>query len=200
MADDQADRHIAESLVRRAQTGDAAAFGELYEACYDRIYRYVAFKCGSRMEAEDLTSDVFLKMIESIGKFRFQGYPFTSWLYRIAHNVVVDHFRRKGRRPTTTLDAARHATDGSHADMERIAEIGWSMRQVSDAMESLTDLQREVITLRFAAGLSIMETAQVVGRRQNAVKSLQHAGIRKLRRAMAPPEPARSAAPEPETR
>ena len=192
-----AEQLVVEDIVRRAQDGEQAAFAHLYEAYYDQIYRYVSFKCGNRLEAEDLTGEVFLKMLESIGKFRFQGFPFTSWLYRIAHNVVVDNFRRKGRRPTVPLDAAMGAAGATESDLEKSVQISLTMLEVVKAMDDLTDLQREVITLRFASGLSIAETARAVGRRENAVKALQHAGIRKLRGALAPPMPAAAPAPEP---
>ena len=181
-----ADRQV-EHIVKQAQAGDQSAFAELYEMYYDPIYRYVSFKCGNRIEAEDLSGEVFVKMIESIHTFKFRGFPFTSWLYRIAHNVVVDNFRRKGRRPTVPLDDAINAASDAHSDLERLAEISLSMREVVIAMDNLTDLQREVVTLRFGAGLSIAETAKTVGRKENAVKALQHAGIRKLRYILTPP-------------
>lgn len=181
-----ADRQV-EDIVKQAQAGDRSAFAELYEMYYDPIYRYVSFKCGNQIEAEDLTGEVFVKMIESIHTFKFRGFPFTSWLYRIAHNVVVDNFRRKGRRPTVPLDTARNAASDAHSDLERMAEISLTIREVVGAMDNLTDLQREVVTLRFAAGLSIAETAEAIGRKENAVKALQHAGIRKLRDALTPP-------------
>ena len=188
-----ADRQVADDVVKRAQEGDQAAFGELYETYYDRIYRYVSFKCGSRSEAEDLTGDVFLKMLESVHRYQFQGYPFTSWLYRIAHNVVVDNFRRKGRRPTAPLENALHVVDAAEGEMEKRAQISWTMGEVVEAMNDLTELQREAITLRFAAGLSIAETASAMDRKENAVKALQHAGIRKLRRSLIKPEPLQTA-------
>ncbi len=188
--DESPPKQAIEEVVTRAQAGEQAAFGCLYEMYYDQIYRYVSFKCGSAVEAEDLTGEVFLKMLESIDKFEFRGFPFTSWLYRIAHNVVVDNFRRKGRRPTVPLDDAMRVTGTGEGEMEARAQISWSMDEVVSAMDGLTDLQREVITLRFAAGLSVAETAKAVGRKENAVKALQHAGIKKLRRMLVPPEPA----------
>ncbi len=191
-----AEADSVEDIVRRAQAGDSSAFGRLYEMYYDQIHRYVAFKCGNRLEAEDLTGEVFLKMIESIDKFKFKGFPFTSWLYRIAHNAVVDNFRRKGRRPTVPLDDFIATTTADDSDLESRAEISWTMREVVRAMQDLTDLQREVITLRFAGGLSVAETASAVGRKENAVKALQHAGIRKLRQIMNPPQPATAARSE----
>ena len=199
MEDKQANRKIVDDIVRRAQAGDQSAFAELYERHYDQIFRYVSFKCGNRLEAEDLSGEVFLRMLESIDKFKFQGFPFTSWLYRIAHNIVVDNFRRKGRKPTVPLDKVLHFSNEADDEMEYRAQISWSMREVVEAMTNLTDLQREVITLRFVAGLSIAETADAVGRRENAVKALQHAGISKLRNVMTRPGPFSVATPEPET-
>lgn len=198
MEEKRANREIVDDVVRRAQAGDQSAFAELYERYYDQIFRYVSFKCGSRLEAEDLTGEVFLRMLESINKFRFQGFPFTSWLYRIAHNLVVDNFRRKGRKPTVPLDKVLHFSSEKDGEMENQAQISWSMGEVVEAMASLTDLQREVITLRFVAGLSIAETADAVGRKENAVKALQHAGIRKLRNLMTHPGPFAVVTPEPE--
>ena len=195
----QANRQIVDDIVRRAQAGDQSAFAELYEMHYDQIFRYISFKCGNRLEAEDLTGEVFLKMLESIHKFKFQGFPFTSWLYRIAHNLVVDNFRRKGRKPTVPLDKVLNFSGGADSDMENQVQLSWSMREVVEAMDNLTGLQREVITLRFVAGLSIAETANAVGRKENAVKALQHAGIRKLRHVLAQPGHFTFATPEPKT-
>lgn len=191
MSEQSADnRDVVEETVARAKAGERDAFASLYEMHYDRIHRYVSFKCGGSADAEDLTGEVFLKMLESIHQFEFRGFPFTSWLYRIAHNVVMDHFRRKGRRPTVPLDDAERVANAAHSEMEWRVHVSWTMNEVVNAMGGLTDLQREVVTLRFAGGLSIAETAKAVGRKENAVKALQHAGIKKLRAALAEPEPA----------
>ena len=80
-----------EELVRNAQRGDQESFGKLYEHFYDKIFRYVSFKSGQGMDAEDITGEVFFKMLNSIESFKWKGYPFSSWLYRIAHNLVIDH-------------------------------------------------------------------------------------------------------------
>ena len=170
-----------EDLIRRAQGGDTSAFGDLYEHFYDKIFRYVMFKTGDRIDAEDITTDVFLRMLESIGSFKFQGYPFSSWLFRIAHNLIVDHFRRRARRQVAPLDEAMAVAAGSASDMDHKIDIDLSVAEVYKAMDDLTDLQREVMSLRFAAGLSVKETAEAVGRKENAVKALQHAAVKKLR-------------------
>ena len=169
------------ALVDGAQKGDQASFAALYEHFFDRIYRYVNFKLRDPVEAEDVTGEVFLKMLESIHSFKWQGFPFSSWIFRIAHNLVVDHFRRKGKRPTVYLDEVSQSVGAYSWDLDGFIDRKLTLGEVYGAMSGLTDLQREVITLRFAGELSLAETAEVVGRKANAVKALQHAGLKKLR-------------------
>lgn len=172
------------ALVKQAQAGGSAAFSALYEHYYDSIYRYVSFRTGSFADAEDITAEVFVRMIESIHRFKWKGYPFSSWLFRIAHNLVVDFYRKKGRRNTVPLDDAPQIVDATSFDADARMDIELSMGDVRRAMGCLTDLQREAITLRFAAGLSVAETARAMGKKDNAVKALQHAGLKKLRRTL----------------
>ena len=168
-------------LVRKAQEGDSASFAGLYEVFYDKIYRYVMFKTGNVSDAEDITEEVFLRMLESINSFKWQGFPFSSWLFRIAHNLVVDHYRKKGRQKTTPLEDASAKVGALTYDIDTQLDVELSMTQVYEAMEGLTKLQKEVLSLRFAAGLSVLETAESLGKKENAVKALQHAAIKKLR-------------------
>ncbi len=175
-----------EDLVRRAQQGQSEAFAGLYEAFYDKIYRYVMFKTGDSVEAEDLAEEVFLRMLESIGSFKWQGYPFTSWLFRIAHNLVIDYYRKKGRQKNTSLDDAMRVVGSDNVDMDKQIDIKISIKEVNSAMGGLTQLQQEVLTLRFAGGLSVAETAEAMGKKENAVKALQHAAIKKLRTLLGP--------------
>ncbi|MDA0771001.1 MAG: hypothetical protein BZY79_03925 [SAR202 cluster bacterium Casp-Chloro-G4] len=184
-AHDNANTDVA-LLVRLAQEGDASSFAELYEQFFDRIYRYVSFKTGSPTEAEDITGEVFVRMLESIHKFKWQGHPFSSWLFRIAHNLVVDHFRRKGKRNIVSLENTVTSVEAVAVDVDNHIDTELSMDEVRKAMVGLTDLQKEVISLRFAAGLSVAETAQAIGKKENAVKALQHAGLKKLRRLLNP--------------
>ena len=174
-------RDITEDHVRRAQQGDASSFAGLYERFYDKIFRYVLFKTGNTSDAEDITEEVFLRMLESINTFRWQGHPFSSWLFRIAHNLVVDYFRKKSRQKTTPLEEARALIGASSHDMDRDMDIKLSFERAHRAMGGLTVLQREVLSLRFGAGLSIRETAESIGKKENAIKAAQHAAIKKLR-------------------
>ena len=170
-----------ESLVLEAGRGDTSAFAELYEAYFDKIYRYVLLRTGNRADAEDLAAEVFLKALEAIGTFKQRGAPFASWLFRIAHNLVVDQLRRGARRKTAVLeDDLPIATPPP--DEQVVLEL--TMADVLRAMTHVTDGQRQVISLRFAAGLSIAETAHAMGRKDGAVKALQHSAIEAVRRHM----------------
>jgi RNA polymerase sigma-70 factor (ECF subfamily) len=171
-----------EGLVAAAVRGDQQAFAGLYEAHFERIYRYIYLKMGDREEAEDMTQQVFLSALRSVGSFKYQGTPFTAWLFRIAHNQIVDHFRRKTRRPVTfEID---DAVPSAAAGPEAMAELSLNMAQVARATQRLTSAQQEVISLRFAGGLSIEETARAMGKNPGAIKALQHAAVLALRKLL----------------
>ncbi len=170
-----------ESLVQRARQHDQEAFAQLYEEYFDKIYRYVALKIGDRTEAEDMTQQVFVKALRSISSFRWKGRPFSAWLFRIAHNLVVDHLRKRSRRATVPLAESMPAGDG---DPQQAAERRLDIDRLALATRHLTEAQREVISLRFAGELPIAQVARVMGKNEGAIKALQHSAIAALRRAL----------------
>ncbi|GAG93992.1 unnamed protein product, partial [marine sediment metagenome] len=135
-----------ESLVRRAQYRDQEAFAQLYEEHFDKIYRYVALRIGDKIEAEDMTQQVFLNALQSISSFKWKGIPFSAWLFRIAHNQVVDYFRSK-KRTTVPLDESLVSNDNNP---QLVVEQKLDIEQLLLATKQLTEAQREVISLRFA--------------------------------------------------
>jgi RNA polymerase sigma-70 factor (ECF subfamily) len=169
-----------ESLVRRAQEHDQEAFARIYEEYFDKIYRYITLKIGDAVEAEDLTQQVFLNSLRSISSFRWRGKPFSAWLYRIAHNQVVDYLRKKKKVTVPLEETLVSGSDNPQQSAERKLDI----EQVLSAARHLTGAQREVISLRFTSELSIAQVAEVMGKSQGAVKALQHSGIVALRRAL----------------
>ena len=175
--------HDEESLVRRAQQHDQVALTQLYEENFDRIYRYIVLKIGDRTEAEDMTQQVFLNVLKSISSYKWQGMPFKSWLYRIAHNQIVDYLRRKSRRTTVPLDESMPSFGSGP---EHIAERRVEIEELAVAARKLTIAQQEVISLRFAAELSVAEVARVMGKSEGAVKALQHSAIVALRKVLSP--------------
>ena len=170
-----------ESLVQRAQQHDQAALTQLYEENFDKIYRYIVLKIGDRTEAEDMTQQVFLNALKSISSFKWKGMTFSSWLFRIAHNQVVDYLRKKSRQATVPLDESLVA---GGSDPRRVAERKMEIEQLASATKGLTRAQQEVISLRFAGELSVAEVARVMGKSEGAIKALQHSAIVALRKLM----------------
>jgi len=168
-------------VVERAKKGDQNAFAQIYEEYFDRIYRYIAVRLGDRTEAEDLTEQVFLNTLESIKSFKWKGTPFSAWLFRIAHNQIVDYHRKMSKRQNLPLD---EAILSGGVDTAAAAELNLKMDDLKVAMTKLTDLQRQVIVLRFTSGLSIMETAKSLGKKDGAVKALQHSAVAALRKSL----------------
>jgi len=179
-----------ESLVARIRRRDEAAFTEIYEANFDKIYRYVRLKIGDRMEAEDLTQQVFLNAFKSASSLEWKGTPVAAWLFRIAHNQVVDHLRKKGRAISVSLE--KTAPVVASDDPSEIAEIKIDMERVNQATKKLTDLQCEVISLRFAGELSTKEVARIMGKSEGAIKALQHSAINALKRELSVVEDGKS--------
>jgi len=170
-----------QDLVHRAQNGDKEAFTELYETYFGKLYRYVVARIGNRAEAEDMTQQVFVKAYKSIPSYRWRGVPFSAWLFRIAHNLVVDFFRKESKRPTVPLEESLVA---SNDNVQQVVERRLDIERVMAATRQLTEAQREVVSLRFAGGLAIAEVARVMGKSEGAVKALQHSAIAALRRIL----------------
>ncbi len=173
--------HDEESLIRRAKQRDQVALTQLYEENFDRIYRYIVLKIGDRTEAEDMTQQVFLNAMQSISSYNWKGMPFSSWLYRIAHNQVVDYLRKKSKRPTVPLDESMPARA---EDPGKSAEQRIEIEEVIAATRGLTRAQQEVISLRFGGELSVAECARAMGKSEGAIKALQHSAIVALRKAL----------------
>jgi len=172
-----------ESLVRRAKERDEAALTQLYEENFDKIYRYIVLKIGDRTEAEDMTQQVFLKAFKSIFGYKFKGSPFSSWLFRIAHNQVVDYWRKKSKRATVPLDETFVGSSNSNPSSE--TERKMDIENLVAATKQLTSLQREVVSLRFAGGLSVAQVAGSMGKSEGAIKALQHSAVVSLRKMLA---------------
>lgn len=170
-----------QSLVQRAQQHDEEAFAELYEKYFDKIYRYVSLKIGNRVEAEDMTQQVFINALRSISSFKWRGLPFSAWLFRIAHNQVVDYLRKKTRQPVFSLNESIMA---SKDNPQKMTEQNMNVEQLVLATKNLTPAQQEVIALRFAGELPISQVARIMGKSEGAIKALQHSAIVSLRKIL----------------
>ena len=167
-----------EHLIQRAQRGDATAFGDLYEQQLAAIYRYIFYRVGNVAEAEDLTETVFLKAWEALGHYRWREVPFSAWLYRIAHNVIVDRYRSK--RDLVPLDEHTDLHDTADGPEEWMAEVE-TAEVLSRAIAQLPPDYQQVLVLRFINGLSHAETSLVLGRSEEAVRVLQHRALNAIR-------------------
>ncbi len=159
------------TLVLRATHHDASAFAQLYDHYVNKIYRYVYYKVGRQTEAEDLTAQVFLKAWEAVSGYVWTDRPFAAWLYRIAHNLVVDHFRAS--HLPLSLDDFHHLEEPG-ASPHEIVERRFSSEAFRHMLRALTPDQQQVILLRFVEGYSTADTARIMGKTEGAVRTLQH--------------------------
>jgi len=153
----------------------------LYEEYYDKIARYVYVHIGDKSESEDIASEVFLKALKSIKKYRDTGVPMQAWLYKIAHNLVVDHLRKVSRIKTVPIDTVEIVDEN---DPMNAAEKKLEMEKVGAAMVALTEEQQEVLRLRFFGGLTSREAADILNKSDGAVREMQRAALERLRQIL----------------
>ena len=183
MKPQQPDADDLRALVERAQLGDRDALEDLYLLHFDRIYGYLHVTVGNRQDAEDLTTQTFLRMLESIGRFRWRSAPFSAWLFRIAHNLAVDHFRAS-RRVQLEAEVPEPPPDPrTAADVGALESIGRA--SLLELIEGLSHEQRQVLTLKFVFNFSNREVGTILGKSEGAVKQLQHRALVSLQRELA---------------
>jgi len=173
---------IEKDVVCRAIRGDREAFAQLYEEHFDKIYRYIYLRLGNQAEAEDLTQEVFVKVLEAIGSYKWRNLPFASWLFRIAHNQVIDYSRKESKVEKVALEGDVASFDERNPEL--IAEQEFAREELIDNIKKLSPAQREVISLRFGSGLSVAEVAKALGKNTGTVKALQYNGIVALRKML----------------
>jgi len=167
------------ALVRRAQDGDAEAFGELYDHYVTMVHRYVYHRIGDRATAEDVTSETFVRALRRIDSLSFQGRDVGAWLVTIARNIIFDHVKSSRYRlevATADMRDADRVTDGPEDAV--VAHL--TNQELLECVRQLGSEQQECITLRFLQGLSVSETAQIMGKKDGAIKALQHRAVRRL--------------------
>jgi RNA polymerase sigma-70 factor (ECF subfamily) len=179
---DAPDRQHIRRLVERGQQGDRDALEELYLIHFDRIYSYLHMSVGNRHDAEDLTTQTFLKMLESLNKFRFRSAPFSAWLFRIAHNLAMDHFRAARRWQPEEEVPEPPGQEELSAEDEALHSIG--RQSMLELIEGLSHEQQQVLTLKFVFNFGNAEVATILGKTDGAVKSLQHRALVSLQKQM----------------
>src|SRR5207237_142167 len=176
-------------LVERGKQGKRDALKELYLLHFDRIYSYLHMSVGNRHDAEDLTTQVFVKMLESVGTFRWRSAPFSAWLFRIAHNLAMDHFRASRRSQPEEDVPEPPGSEEASAEEEAMQAIG--RQSMLELIEKLSAEQQQVLTLKFVFNFPNAEVATILGKTEGALKSLQHRALvslqRQLTRSATPP-------------
>lgn len=165
-------------LIQRAKTGDPTAFAELYDRYQPAIYRYIFYRVGDIATAEDLTGEVFVRLVEKIHRFTYRGRPLLAWLYTIARNLVTDYHRHARRSLPLTLD---DRLVGDVIDPEQTIEDRLTQHSLAVAVARLTEDQRQVILMKFVEGLDNEAVARTLSKSVGAVKALQHRALAALR-------------------
>ena len=167
-------------LVEFAQQGDREALEALYLLHFDRIYSYLHMSVGNRHDAEDLTTQTFLKMLEAIGRFRWRSAPFSAWLFRIAHNLAMDHFRANRRwQPEEDVPEPEGESEPS-AEAAALQSIG--RQSMLELIDGLSAEQQQVLTLKFVFNLPNADVATILDKTEGAIKSLQHRALVSLQK------------------
>lgn len=186
--DPESDLTPTPQVISRAQAGDAAAFGELYDEYVDTIYRYINYRVGSVQLAEDLTSETFVRALRRLPNYQWQGRDFGAWLVTIARNLIADHFKSGRYRLEMTTDDILGAAGTAKTSDGPEQQVLESMTNATllAAVKRLSSEQQECIALRFLQGFSVAETATAMGKNEGAVKALQYRAVRTLARMLPP--------------
>jgi RNA polymerase sigma-70 factor (ECF subfamily) len=175
------DQDELRDVVLRARAGETDAFGLLYDRYVDLVYRFVYYRVGTHALAEDLTSETFLRALRRMSLFTWQGKDFGAWLVTIARNLVLDHFK-SSRHRLEVCTAELSDTDRWEEGPEGAVLDSFTYRALFSAVGELGSEQRECVILRFLYGLSVAETAEIMGKKAGAIKALQYRATRSLAR------------------
>lgn len=169
-----------DSLIHSAQNGDGEAFGKLYDEYMPRIYRFIFLKTSRKQDAEDITHQVFLNAWKNIGGYVPQGFPFSSWLYRIASNAVIDYYRTK--RDHQDIETVPEERFAEAPELEKRLDIALNVEVVKTSLGRLETDQQNVLIMKFVDELSNGEIAQALGKSEGAVRVIQHRALKQLKK------------------
>ncbi len=168
-----------DTLVQKAQRGDKEAFGMLYDSYVAKIYRFVYLKVSDKAEAEDITQQVFVRAWENVNTFTFQGFPFSSWLYRIAHNAVIDSYRTK--KNVIAIELVSELDVSYVTDHTETLDTKQEMARIVSALKKLKPDEQSILVMRFIDELSNKEVAHALGKTEGSVRVIQHRALKQLK-------------------
>lgn len=169
------------ALVHQAKSGDGEAFTRLYDGYVERIYRYVYFRVSDDTATEDLVSQVFLKAWQNLDRYKIGGSPFVAWLYTIARNQVIDHYRSK-REMVSLEEAANLPADTENPDEQ--VQLRFDLEAMRDALQLLSTDQQQVLILKYIAGLPNPDIARIMNKQEGTIRGLQMRGLQVLAKHM----------------
>jgi RNA polymerase sigma-70 factor (ECF subfamily) len=176
------------AFVDKSARGDAEAFGKLYDIYMERIYKYVYYHTGEAMVAEDLTQDIFIKAWGAINRFEWKGQPFSSWLFRIAHNCTVDYYRSAQRdsmlKEQMAINSIESESGRAAANPVQELEQKLTHQELLESIAHLSPAQKEVIILKFLEGMENDEIARITGKKEGAIRITQMRALTSLREIM----------------
>lgn len=168
-----------ELLIKKAQDGEAEAFGQLYDQYLAKIYRFVFIKVSSQTDAEDLTQQIFLNAWQNIKSFQFQGFSISSWFYRIAYNEVIDFYRT--RKHHETIETLPEEILSESPGTDRILDQNVEIEKIKAALQKLEGDQQNVLLMKFVDDLSNKEIAQILNKSEGAIRVIQHRALKQLK-------------------
>jgi len=174
---------VDERLVERAKSGDAEAFGQLHDRYAESVFRFLYSRLNNRMDAEDLFGEVFLRTWNSLPRYKSQGLPFSAYLFRIARNLLIDHYRKSNSEKHIDTQDIKASEVLQVSPYERLV-TKQEIEELKDTLSLLREDYRDVLVMRFISGLSPEETAKAMGRSSGAVRVLQHRALKALRRQL----------------
>jgi RNA polymerase sigma-70 factor (ECF subfamily) len=171
------------ALIQASIEGDGKAFEALYIRYMEAIYRFIFFRVGDEILAEDFTEETFVRAWEALPKYQHRKYPFSSWLYRIAHNLIVDYYRKK--KPVPISNGMMRTHSGSIETLDELVDRKHETQLLVKAVQRLKELEKEIVLLRFVEGLSHKEISAMVGRSQSSCRVILHRALKELRSVLA---------------
>jgi RNA polymerase sigma-70 factor (ECF subfamily) len=167
-------------MIKQAKSGDKAAISQLYELHVDKIFRYVSYRVPES-DVEDVTAEVFVRMVQGLGNYTYRGAPFEAWLYRIASGRIADYHRKNSRRPTEEIDE-QLKDDQTLPEMRLLREQ--EQAGIRDALQKLTDDEQQLLILRFVERKSYQEVSEIMGKEEAALRTAQHRALKHLAHLM----------------
>lgn len=169
-------------IIKKAKNGNAEAFGLLYDHYFEQIYRFIYLKVSHKEDAEDLVHQVFLQALKKIKDYEDIGFPFSSWLYKIARNEVVDFYRSK--KTNTALEELENVLSSDDINIKDKLDLKIQIEKVKEAIKKIKPEYQDVIIMRFIEDLSIKEVAEILDKTEGSIKLIQHRAINSLKKIL----------------